>query len=352
MRQRQNQRGVVILLVLSIVAVTTITAVNMLHSQGLVVARFRGYQDLQQAGAIAAAAERFAAAVLFRDAPENDDVDSREDDWASNIPPLPVAGGTISGCIYDLNGQFNVNNLIDAEGAVDAAQLAVFMRLLDALSVSREIGYALVDWLDADASPQQNGGAEFETYAAGQPPYRAADGPMVSTTELRKVSGLNGDDEESLEAYNSLLPYVSALPQGNQININTASPELLSALSEDLASQGDELHRWQDEGWKSYPECGESAELGEAIASAAVNNDSDRTPYESVDAFVQASKIEVDGVEKTLPDSVKDLLSVGSTHFLVRADIEFGGSAMTQYSVLQRESDGRSTVLRRWRGLN
>ncbi|MEM6985069.1 MAG: type II secretion system minor pseudopilin GspK, partial [Pseudomonadota bacterium] len=176
--RRRAQQGVVILVVLGIIAVASVAAVNMLHSQSLIVRRFQGYQDLQQASAIAAAAERFAAATLFRDAPENDAVDSREDSWATVIPPLPVAGGTISGCVYDLGGHFNVNNLVDANGVVDGEQLTVFLRLLDALSLSRDIGFALVDWLDVDTTPQDSGGAEFETYSAKSPPYRPADGPM------------------------------------------------------------------------------------------------------------------------------------------------------------------------------
>ncbi|MEM9604435.1 MAG: type II secretion system minor pseudopilin GspK [Pseudomonadota bacterium] len=348
---RRRERGVVILVVLGIVAVASVAAVNMLHSQSVTVRRFEGYQNIEQAAAIAAAAERFAAATLFRDAPEDDPVDSREDGWATVIPPLPVAGGTISGCVHDLNGLFNVNNLIDAEGVANAEQLAVFLRLLDALALPRSIGFALVDWLDADTQPQPDGGAEFETYAGGQPPYRPADRPMVSTTELRQVVGLNDSEEESLEAYQSLLPYVAALPRGNLINVNTASPELLSALSDDLVSHGDTLHRWPDEGWKRYPACGEATEPASALTGSLDVDSEDRTPYESLESFTAASTVEVDGVNKALPDSVKNLLSVSSTHFLVRADIEFGGTAMTQYSVLQRETDGRSQVLGRWRAL-
>ncbi len=353
MNRPGKQRGVVILVVLGIIAVATVSAVNMQSSQSLTVRRFQGYQNIQQAEAIAAAAERFAAATLFRDAPENDAVDSREDSWAIAIPPLPVAGGTISGCVYDLQGQFNVNNLVDDNGVADPAQLAVFSRLLDALALNRDIGRALVDWLDSDAEPQlEGGGAELETYVAQVPPYRPANRPMVSTTELRQVHGLNGSEEEALEAYEALLPFVVALPRGTSINVNTASPELLSALSDDLSSHGDTLHRWPDEGWTQFPRCGEGVDVADAISGSVDSDGEDRTPYETVDAFITASTLDVDGQNKTLSDAVKNLLSVSSTHFLVRADIEFGGSNMTQYSVLQRETDGRSTVLRRWQSLD
>ncbi|MEM6988602.1 MAG: hypothetical protein AAF499_19000 [Pseudomonadota bacterium] len=160
---------------------------------------------------------------------------------------------------------------------------------------------------------------------------------------------MNSEDDEVIEAYTSLLPYVSALPRGTLINVNTASPELLSALSDDLVSHGNTLHRWPDEGWRQYPKCGEAVDLGDTVT---LSEEEDRSPYESLEAFTSASTVEVDGVQKALPDSVKNLLSVSSTHFLVRADIEFGGTAMTQYSILQREPDGTSTVLRRWRGLD
>lgn len=349
----RREKGVVIVVVLSIVAVASVAAVNMLHSQSLTVRRFQGYQNLEQASAIASAAERFAAATLFRDAPEEDPVDSREDSWAVIIPPLPVAGGMISGCINDLNGLFNVNNLVDENGAVDAVQLDVFMRLLDALALPRDIGRSLVDWLDVDGIPQpEGGGAELETYSAFDPPYRPADGPMVSTTELRQLHGLNSNEGEAIEAYTTLLPYVSALPRGNRINVNTASPELLSALSADLASHGDTLHRWPDEGWTQYPRCGTAVDVGDSLTTVVDADAEDRTPYEDIEGFIAASTVEVDGENKALSDGVKNLLSIGSSHFQVRADIEFGGVALTQYSILERAADGRTQVIRRWRALD
>ncbi len=353
MQRPGKQTGVVMLVVLGIVAVTTISAVNMQSTQSLTVRRFQGYQNIDQAAAIASAAERFAAATLSRDAPEDDAIDSREDSWAISIPPLPVAGGTISGCVYDLDGHFNVNNLVDANGVVDTEQLAVFMRLLDALTLDRDIARALVDWIDSDSEPQlEGGGAELETYVAQDPPYRPANGPLVSTTELRQVHGLNGRDKDAIEAYETLLPYVVALPRGTLINVNTASPELLSALSDNLSSHGDTLHRWPDDGWTRYPQCGEGVDVADALSGSVDEDVEDRSPYESVEDFVAASTVEVDGENQALPDAVKNLLSVGSSHFLVRADIEFGGSFMTQYSVLQRADDGRSAVLRRWQALN
>ncbi len=56
-------------------------------------------------------------------------------------------------------------------------------------------------------------------------PYRAAHRMMYTPSELRLVKGVTPT------LYNSLQPFVTALPEVTQININTAPAEVLMLLS-------------------------------------------------------------------------------------------------------------------------
>ncbi len=354
---KKPQGGIAIITVMLIVTLAAVVTTTMMSNQHLFMRRASSYQSLEQAQALAVAGERFAAAILKRDFDsDNQDgaaVDSREDQWAVSIPPLPIAGGTITGCIHDLNGQFNVNNLVDDEGIVDDNQLAILNALINELALPPETSAAIADWIDSNDQPLDNG-AEFEYYSNLESPYRAANRPLQSTTELRLVRGLNGSDADSLDAYHSLLPYVSALPRGSKININTAAPALLEALWDQFDGLGEELHRWPvEEGWKTFPQCAD-ADLADSDLNLAVGEDEiDRSAYESVEDFIQANKIKSDdGEDTSLPESASDSLSVHSDYFLVRAEIQFSDTIVKQYSVLNRSSDGRTAVAARWRSFD
>jgi len=81
------------------------------------------------------------------------------------------------------------------------------------------------DWIDADNTPNSPDGAEDSVYLAQTPPYRAANLPVTSISELLAMPGFGRD------RYNRLAPYITALPPGNSINICTASGVLLDALA-------------------------------------------------------------------------------------------------------------------------
>ena len=76
-------------------------------------------------------AETWVASVLEADARAGR-VDHLGEAWARPLPPMPVEGGEISGCLRDLAGLFNLNNLgaytnkrWDDEVKAEAGQQAV-----------------------------------------------------------------------------------------------------------------------------------------------------------------------------------------------------------------------------------
>ena len=234
----KRQRGVALITALLVVSLATVAAVAMVTRLQVDMRRTGNLLNGEQAYAYAVAAESWAFVILRRDQEESD-FDSLEEDWASALPPIAVEGGFVNGHIEDLHGRFNVNNLIedegeptDAEASVNDEELAYFMRLLDVLGLEPALAPALLDWIDADINTRFPDGAEDDTYLLAEPPYRAANRPLASISELRLVKGFTREVLAVLE------PHVTALPEVTVININTATPVVLQALHKELDGSG------------------------------------------------------------------------------------------------------------------
>jgi general secretion pathway protein K len=222
-----RQHGVALITALLVVSLVTVVAVSMATRQHIDVRLTGNLVHGEQAYAYATAAEAWARVILRRDDMQSDH-DSLDEDWATALPPLTVEGGQVSGKIEDLQGRFNINNLLTQEGKVSAEDVAYFRRLLEILKLEPTLTDALLDWIDADINVRFPDGAEDENYLFGSIPYRAANRPLVSTSELRLVAGFDQNAVRLLE------PYVTALPQRTLINVNTASPVVLLAMHKDL----------------------------------------------------------------------------------------------------------------------
>ena len=75
-------------------------------------------------------AEAWAADILRQDLVDSPDSDHLGEQWAIELPPLPVDGGTIVGRLEDLQGRFNLNNLVGADGKENELARRQFERLL------------------------------------------------------------------------------------------------------------------------------------------------------------------------------------------------------------------------------
>ncbi len=102
--------------------------------------------------------------------------------------------------------------------------VARFALLLSALEIEDSVIPAILDWLDADSDTRFPGGAEDDYYMSQEQPYRAANRSFADITELRLVRGITP------EIYARLAPFVSALPHPSDINVNFAPIEVLMAI--------------------------------------------------------------------------------------------------------------------------
>ncbi len=217
-----EQRGVAIVMAMSVVALAAIATTAMMMTQSTWSRESELQAEHAQAEVLIQAGVDWARAVLSDDR-RLSNVDHLKEPWALRLPPMPVDNGELAGNIEDQQGTFNLNNLV-AGGKISAVQLERLRRLLPILGLPAPLAYALADWVDADNDAQPNGGAEDEYYLSLQPPYLAANRPLSDVAELALVRGF--DDQVRAR----LIPFVSALPANTALNVNTATAEVLCAV--------------------------------------------------------------------------------------------------------------------------
>jgi general secretion pathway protein K len=227
-----KQRGVALIMAIVMVAIATVLAVRIGTRASLDMRRTAGLIALDQAWHVALGAEAWAAEVLRKDR-EDSQTDHPGEHWAQPIPPLPVDGGTVRGALEDMQGRFNLNNLLMDDGTVNESAVKRFERLLEKAGADRRWARIAADWLDSDTVPGFPDGAEDGNYLSQNPPYRSANGPVTTITELMALPGM------TLEEYLRIRPYVAALPLGTKINLCTASAPVLAALVEGGTDFGD-----------------------------------------------------------------------------------------------------------------
>lgn len=220
-----KQRGVAIVMAMSIVALAAIATTAMMMTQSTWSRETELQSDHAQAQILIQAGVDWARAVLSDDRRLNN-IDHLKEPWALRLPAMPVDNGELAGYIEDQQGAFNLNNLV-LGGNISIAQLDRFRRLLSILGLPPTLANSLADWLDADSEQQPNG-AEDDYYLSLPSPYLAANRMLTDVSELALVRGFTTEIRARLN------PFVSALPANTAVNVNTASAEVLSAVIDGL----------------------------------------------------------------------------------------------------------------------
>ncbi len=235
MMQSKRQRGVALLTALLIVALAAVAAAAISRDQYLDLHRVQNLLYADQAYEHALGVEDWGRGVLLRDLQHdqstNAQMDAPGEAWSVPLPSTAVEGGSVQGRIEDMQGRFNLNNLVavpTSQGEASELQLAYLQRLLLVLELDPALAQAIADWLDTDVDARYPDGAEDLTYMRASPPYRSGNTPMGDVSELLLVQGITP------KIYARLAPYVTALPNPTRINVNTAPAPVLLALSADI----------------------------------------------------------------------------------------------------------------------
>ncbi|MFZ5594437.1 MAG: type II secretion system minor pseudopilin GspK [Pseudomonadota bacterium] len=307
MAGRASQSGVALITALLVTAIVVVIAVSMTSRQQLDIRRSANVLEGDQAYLLALGVESWALGVLAQDQRDNKS-DNLSEAWATMLPPIDVEGGKVAGRIEDMQARFNLNNLVQG-GRLSNPDIQRFQRLLRTLQIDPALAQAVVDWIDPDSERISLDGAEDDDYLLRNPPYRAANAPLTSVSELRLIKGFTAD------IVTRLAPFVTALPTRTDININTARPEVLMTLADNL-SKTDAEGLVQDRGLKGYPD---------------------------IQRFIDSPMVK----SRNIPAAG---LSVASGYFLLDANAQYGRRQTQLYSLITRTTDGKASVVLRGQG--
>ena len=229
MKRRTTNRGVALITAMLITALASMVAANLAWDNALDVRRTMVLLNHEQAVQVALGAESWVIGILHQDL-EDSETDHLGEIWAIALPGLPIDGGEVTGTIEDLQGRFNVNNLIDDNGEVVPESLERFRGLLIALELDPRFAGIAADWIDSDIEAAFPDGAEDPIYTGIIPPYRSANQSLTSASEFAALEGM------TRESFNILRPHITALPGRTNININTATGPVLQSLDENLSA--------------------------------------------------------------------------------------------------------------------
>jgi general secretion pathway protein K len=308
---RRHQRGVILLSALIMVALATVVAAALFFDTGLTARRARANYDFEQAWLLVHGAEALAAQAL---ADDEGQTDTPSDSWASPVDPVEVEEGlTLEARLVELNGRFNINTLVNADGTVNENAMKVFTRLLELAELDTRWADLIADWVDPDTQPAPNGG-EDSLYLAQTPPHRAGNLTVTSVSELQQLPDF------TLEMLQKLEPHIAALPPSSRtINVCMASGLVLDALF--AVHESDQKH-------VEYSGLTEE-EMAERRASGC---------YPQRSAFASGQQ------------AMQQLTAERSSWFRLETWVSIGTAQFALYSLMQREGGGQVRAVARSMG--
>ena len=320
----RHQFGVALITALLVVSLASILAISLVEHLNYDIRRTENILRLDQAQLYNDTAVEFGRYLLRLDINDNKyDNLAQAKFFNEQMAVFPVDGGSVSSELTDLSSCFNLNNL---SKTIPSDKLAsnklIFRTLLSKLEIDAELHNtltdSLIDWLDKDDISEQQG-AEFDYYIGLDSPYRTANGLMVSPTELRLVKGFTAKVIEGLENH------ICVLPKANtNININTASLEMLESISE-LGPHANKIIEYRD----GNPE-----------------DPDDDAPFASVDEFKKYA-IETLKIQNYDPSG----LQVYSEYFMLESHTQLGAGDIHLFSLIYRDQeDGQSQLIYQSRG--
>ncbi|MDH5610911.1 MAG: type II secretion system minor pseudopilin GspK [Gammaproteobacteria bacterium] len=307
---KTSQKGVALITALLIVALATVISVELSMRLQLDIRRTSNVIASEQSISYMMEAEYWSRRIL-KDDRLNNNYDSLDEDWAIEIPPLPVEGGSIQGKLTDLQACFNLNSLYQG-GAVNVLAQERFKRLMQHLTTpsGTDLSQAIIDWIDTDLTTTIPDGAEDNYYLNQEIPYRTANQTIKSISELRLIKGFE-EDAIIQQSKNWLCAFGPAAP----INVNTAPAEVLESLAAGI----------------------DNAKAKDIIANRQ------NAPYEKMNDFLTINAL-------TAIITNTNGLSVSSDYFLLETEANIGQANTLMYSIIHRDDKGETTVIARSQG--
>mgnify|MGYP003700515431 CR=1 FL=1 len=316
-RGGRGQQGIALITILLLLVFMLAIIAGLFYRHQLHIQKVSRMLVGEQAMLLFLGAESWARRVLSEDGRQTR-IDHLEEKWAYPLPPMPMEGGVLTGCLRDEQGLFSLNSLGwytsktwaeelagDGQGRNVTSRRRILQNLMAqaGLEHSDALVASLVDWVDPDGWLVSPESAEDNEYLLMQPPYRAANFPLGDIDELTLVSGFSPAFVERLE------PLVNTVPGDLPLNVNTASVPVLAAVSSLV-----------------------SVEQARRLAGLR--------PFPSLDKFYEQMASVVSETHATLRTLVPpQFLTVSSDYFSVHARLVLAGSDFAYRSLIWRRGD-------------
>lgn len=301
-----KQKGVALISALLVVALATTVAVKLAADLQLEMRRTANLVTRDQAWEYLLGGEQFVTYLIDQAIKQN-----RLNELLEQESTLPVDGGFISGKVSDLQGKFNLNNLLAADDNQTSDQgYEQLSQLLVSIGIEPGLADAIRDWVDADHDPFSGNSAEDNYYLGLEVPYRSANRALESLSELALIRGYAEIDEKKRP---ELLNEIATLPPGSKINVNSASEHVLTAIGFDKDSITTILARRETDG---------------------------AGPYENINDLKQLKQFEEEELDT-------GNLSVTTEYFLLKAKAQIGRARLQLYSIIHRDEKGAMRIIAR-----
>ena len=237
-----NQKGFALVLTLLMISMMLVVTLQFNRSVWSGLYGASNLSESTRLRLVARSGFECAVMVLSEDKEQND-LDTLREPWAqSRELSLQSTAlfdkGHFMVEISDLCGKIQINRLLDDKGDWEPAQRDLFQRfllseafVLDPDEVSNLMDF-VKDWLDPDEDITRFG-AESGYYQGLEPPYACANGPLVSLDRMTLIRGITEELFYGTSEKKGIMPYLSVHGDG-KININTAGPVVLRALSTEM----------------------------------------------------------------------------------------------------------------------
>ena len=337
--KQTSQRGVALVIALMITTIAISLASVAMYRQQIQIRLTGNIASLEQAYQYAVGMEDWSKKILEQDYKDNPKTDHEKEDWATELPPIPIDGGMLTGQLFDLQGKLNLNavdmiypklpapkpkanqpnqpkpKVIKTEPLVYERITKLFAKIDkdQVLGPPENFTDTLWDWIDKKDEERQ-GGAESGYYQSLEKPYMAANAPLIDISELLLLKGVTKEFVEDLK------PLVSTLPKETRINLNTAEPEVLEAI-------------------------GFNAETTAAIKKAREEN-----PFENMNDFWSLPEVATLFAQGSEMGKKKanyaQTLTVTSDYFLLEGAVKINNTRIFINSILERKK-GKVRVISR-----
>lgn len=280
----RRQRGIALIISLLVVAIVAALALAFTARQQLWMRQIENRNNFTMAIGVAVAAIDMTRLTLRDDARRNS-ADNLLEPWTIPIPPIAVEQGKVAGRVTELQGRYNLTNILPGQGTNLREDDATLRRVAQAFSLSpTELSRVL---------------RAYQSLRKREP------AATPELTELLRLATIP-NERQSLFMQN-----FNVLPEKTPLNVNFASAEALQAAVNGL-SQSD------------------AANL---VAQRTGN------PFKSYDEFAKALP---QGVQAGLSSEV---VSVQSRYFMADIDAWFNDMHTGYQALLRRDGSNMPALL-------